>query len=212
MGLGGGNLPSWTIVAEQAPELTVGDAEAWRTWLAAHHAEPTGVWLVLAKKGTVEPTSLTYEQALNEALCYGWIDGQARRRDAATTFQKFTPRRARSPWSARNVARVAELTAAGRMQPAGLAEVERARSDGRWDAAYPGPADAEVPPDLVAALTARPRAKAMFDILTSSNRFAVVHRLTIAKRPETRARRLEQFVAMLERGETIYPQKRSLDD
>ena len=116
-------------------ELAFADAAAWREWLAEHHGRPEGAWIVLAKKGTTEPTTLTYEQALQEALCFGWIDSQGRGRDAATHLQRFTPRRARSPWSRSNVARVERLTAEGRMQPAGLAEVERARADGRWDPA-----------------------------------------------------------------------------
>lgn len=193
------------------PELTVADADAWRTWLQDNHGQQAGVWLVLARKGTTEPTSLRYDAALDEALCFGWIDGQARRRDATTTLQRFTPRRARSPWSARNVGLVAGLLAAGRMHAAGLAEVERAKADGRWDAAYSGPASIEVPADFAAALAAEPRAKAMFDILTSQNRYAVLYRIAGAKRADTRARRLEQSVAMLARGETFYPQKRRLE-
>jgi uncharacterized protein YdeI (YjbR/CyaY-like superfamily) len=199
-------------MGEELTELTVVDAAAWRGWLGTHHDSSAGVWLVLAKQGTSEPTRLTYDPALEEALCHGWIDGQARRRDETTYRQRFTPRRARSTWSARNVGIVAELTRAGRMRPAGLAEVERAKADGRWAAAYPGPATIEVPPDLAAALAAQPRAQAMFDILTAQNRFAVLHRIGGAKRAETRTRRIAQFVDMLARGETIYPQKRRLDD
>ncbi|MEV0614646.1 hypothetical protein AB0I81_15055 [Nonomuraea sp. NPDC050404] len=110
------------------------DAAAWRSWLAGHHDSETEAWVVLAKKGTTEPTSLTYEQALEEALCYGWIDGLTRSRDAATYLQRYTPRRPRSAWSARNIARVARLRESGRMRPAGLAEVERAQAEGRWNA------------------------------------------------------------------------------
>jgi uncharacterized protein YdeI (YjbR/CyaY-like superfamily) len=189
------------------PELTVTDVDAWRAWLAAHVTDQAGVWLVLAKKGTTSPTSLTYDQALEEALCQGWIDGQVRTRDAATYRQRFTPRRARSLWSRRNVGLVERLTADGRMQPAGLAEVARARSDGRWDAAYAGPASMEVPADLAAALAAQPAARDAFESLSARNRYAVLHRVTTAVRPETRARRIEQHVAMLARGETPYPQK-----
>lgn len=193
------------------PELSVADAAAWRSWLDEHHHQPRGVWLLLAKKGTLRPTSLSYAQALDEALCYGWIDGQALRRDDTTYWQRFTPRRTRSPWSTRNVGHVARLVDDGRMHPAGLAEVERAKADGRWDAAYAGPATIEVPADITAALSAEPQAKAMFDILTSQNRYAILYRLAAAKRADTRARRLDQFVAMLARGETFYPQKRRLD-
>ncbi len=196
----------------ELPELIVPDAAAWRRWLAEHHADPNGVWLVLAKRGTVSPTTLDYDQALDEALCHGWIDGQVRGRDEHTYRQRFTPRRARSPWSARNVGIVARLLAEGRMHPAGIAEVERAKSDGRWDAAYAGQSTAEVPEDLAAALAAEPRARAMFDILTARNRYAIVHRVTTAKRADTRARRIAQFVAMLAAGETIYPQRRTLDE
>jgi uncharacterized protein YdeI (YjbR/CyaY-like superfamily) len=170
------------------------------------------LWLVLAKKGTVAPTSLSYDQALEEALCHGWIDGQVQRRDQTTYRQRFTPRRPRSPWSARNVGIVTGLVAAGRMHPAGVTEVERAKADGRWDAAYAGPASIEVPADLGAALAAEPRAQAMFDILTSQNRYAVLYRISNAKSVGTRARRIDQFVAMLARGETVYPQKRTLSD
>jgi uncharacterized protein YdeI (YjbR/CyaY-like superfamily) len=167
---------------------------------------------MLAKKGTVQPTSLSYEQALEEALCHGWIDGQVQRRDETTYRQRFTPRRPRSPWSARNVGIVTGLVATGRMHPAGVAEVERAKTDGRWDAAYAGPASIDVPADLAAALTAEPRAQAMFDILTSQNRYAVLYRISTAKRLDTRARRIDQFVEMLARGETVYPQQRTLSD
>ena len=169
------------------------------------------MWLLLAKKGTTEPTSLTYAQALDEALCYGWIDGQARRSDEHTYRQRFTPRRPRSPWSARNVGHIARLLDEGRMQPPGLAEVERAKADGRWDAAYAGPATMEVPEDLATAVAANPKAQAMFDILTSQNRFGIAYRLGSLKRADTRARRIEEYVAMLARGETLYPQKRRLD-
>jgi len=168
------------------------------------------VWLTLAKKGTVEPTSLTYAQALEEALCYGWIDGQVRRGDEATYRERFTPRRARSSWSKRNVGIVDRLETEGRMQPAGRAEVDRAQADGRWKAAYAGPASIEMPADLAAALMAEPSAQAMFEILTSQNRYAVISRVNGAKWVETRAQRIEKFVAMLGRGETLYPQKRTL--
>jgi uncharacterized protein YdeI (YjbR/CyaY-like superfamily) len=180
-------------------------------WLAEHHAEPDGVWLVLAKKGTVEPTSLGYDDALEEALCHGWIDGQVRRRDEATYKQRFTPRRKRSPWSKRNVGIAERLDAEGRMHPAGQAEIERAKADGRWEAAYAGPATIEVPDDLAAALAAEPQARELFERLTSQNRFAVLYRVTTAKRAETRERRIRDFVAMLARGETPYPQKRRSD-
>lgn len=196
-------------MAAQLPELTVADARAWRTWLEENHEVSDGVTLVLAKKGVGEPTSLTYDQALEEALCYGWIDGQVRRRDEATYTQRFTRRRSRSSWSKRNVGIVERLQAEGRMQPAGVAEVERAKADGRWEAAYAGSAGIEVPADFAAALSAEPRAQAMFEILTAQNRYAVLYRIATAKRADTRSRRIEQFVAMLARGETVHPQRRT---
>jgi uncharacterized protein YdeI (YjbR/CyaY-like superfamily) len=194
-------------MAVELPELIVRDAAAWREWLANHHADPTGVWLVLAKKGTEKPTSLTYDQALEEALCHGWIDGQAGRRDEATYRQRFTPRRRRSAWSKRNTGIAERLIAEERMHPAGHAEVERAKADGRWEAAYAGPASMEVPPDLAEALAAEPKAQAMFEALNSQNRYAILYRIATAKRAETRARRIEQFVTMLARGKTVYPQR-----
>jgi uncharacterized protein YdeI (YjbR/CyaY-like superfamily) len=192
------------------PELILADAPAWRAWLGAHHGDPRGVWLVLAKKGTTAPTALTYAQALDEALCHGWIDGQVRRRDEGTYRQRFTPRGVRSSWSKLNVENVERLLAEGRMHPSGRAEVERAQADGRWDAAYAGPARMEVPPDLAAALAANPGAQAMFDILTSQNRYAVLYRINTAKQAGTRAKRIREFVDMLARGQTVYPQRRQL--
>ncbi len=192
----------------EQPELTVADAAAWRAWLGENHEQEAGVWLVLAKKGTIEPTSLTYDEALEEAICHGWIDGQVRRRDEATYRQRFTPRRRRSPWSKRNVGLAERLHAEGRMRPTGLAEVERAKADGRWEAAYAGQASIEVPDDLAAALEAEPRAQELFGRLTSRNRYAILYRVTTAKRPETRAKRIAESVAMLARGETPYSQKR----
>jgi uncharacterized protein YdeI (YjbR/CyaY-like superfamily) len=199
-------------MADELPELIVRDAAAWRAWLAKHHADPTGVWLVLAKKGTEKPTSLTYDQALEEALCHGWIDGQAGRRDEATYRQRFTPRRRRSAWSKRNTGIAKRRIAEERMHSAGQAEVERAKADGRWDAAYAGPADMEVPLDLADALAAEPKAQAMFEGLNSQNRYAILYRIATAKRTDTRERRIQEFVAMLARGETVHPQKRRRPD
>jgi uncharacterized protein YdeI (YjbR/CyaY-like superfamily) len=190
--------------------LTLADARAWRTWLSEHHEQYTEVWLQLAKKGTSEPTSLTYDQALEEALCHGWIDGQVRRLDERTYRQRFTPRRVRSSWSKRNVGLVERLTAEGRMRPAGTRAVERAKADGRWETAYAGQATIEVPADLASALDAVPAAQAMFERLSSQNRYAVLFRIQAAKRADTRARRIEQFVAMLARGETLHPQRRDV--
>lgn len=164
------------------------------------------MWLVLAKKGTTQPTTLSYDEALEEAICFGWIDGQVGRRDDATFRRRFTPRAARSPWSQRNVAIAERLRASGRMHPAGEDQVRLAESDGRWSAAYAGQAGADVPDDLADALTANPRAQAMFETLTGANRYSILHRIGSAKKAETRDRRIEQFVEMLARGETIHPQ------
>ncbi|MCC2334902.1 YdeI/OmpD-associated family protein [Cellulomonas wangsupingiae] len=197
-------------MADDLPELLLPDADAWRVWLTEHHADPTGVWLVLHKKGG-DVTTLTYVEAVEEALCFGWIDGQGRRRDEHSSFQRMTPRRARSPWSAVNVARAERLEREGRMHDAGRAQVAAAQADGRWQAAYPGPATIEVPDDLTAALAAVPAARAWFDALTSGNRYAVLSRISQAKRPDTRARRIAGFVADLAEGRTPYPQKRRPD-
>jgi uncharacterized protein YdeI (YjbR/CyaY-like superfamily) len=199
-------------VAVELVELIVVDAHAWRAWLGRHHADSPGVWLVLAKKGTTEPTSLTYEQALDHALCHGWIDGQIARRDERTFKQRFTPRRPRSAWSERNVAHIQRLTEQGLMQPAGVAAVERAKADGRWQEAYAGSASIDMPADLASALGASPKAQANFELLTRQNRYAILYRLTTAKRADTRARRIEQYIAMLARGDTIHPQRRRLVD
>ncbi len=190
----------------ELPELLVSDNSEWRTWLSRHNAESKGVWLVLAKKGTTKPTTLSYDDALDEAICFGWIDGQLGRRDDATFRRRFTPRNARSPWSQRNVTLAERLLASGRMHQTGEDEVQKAKADGRWQTAYAGQATVEVPDDLKKALIANPQAEAMFDTLTSANRYAVLYRVGNAKRPETRARRIAQFVEMLARGETIHPQ------
>jgi uncharacterized protein YdeI (YjbR/CyaY-like superfamily) len=191
----------------ETPELLVADAAKWRAWLVDNHAVSTGVRLVLAKKGMAGPTSLTYVDALPEALCYGWIDGHLTRRDDATYCVRFTSRRARSPWSQRNVETAERLLADGRMQPAGLAEVERAKADGRWQRAYSGSASLEVPDDLRDAIAGSPSAQKMWHVLTRTNKFAVVYRVQDAKRAETRARRIQQYVEMLARGDTPHPQK-----
>ena len=201
-------MPESMIMAADPPELTVTDADAWRAWLVDNHLDVTGgVWVRLAKKGHTDPTSLSYDQALDEAICHGWIDGQVRRGDATSFWQRFTPRRPRSIWSANNVVRVARLTAEGRMRAAGLAQVEAAKADGRWEAAYAGQSSMPVPDDLAAALAANPAAQAMFDVLTSQNRYAILHRLHTGSQ-RTRPDRLASFVAMLAGGESIYPQTR----
>jgi len=164
------------------------------------------VWLVLAKKGATNPTTLSYNEALDEAICFGWIDGQLGRRDATTFRRRFTPRSARSPWSQRNVAIAKRLSASGRMHRSGEDGVRQAKADGRWKAAYVGQAGADIPQDLASALKANPGAQAMFQTLTSANRYSILYRIGSAKETETRARRIEQFVEMLARGETIHPQ------
>ncbi|SDO31207.1 Uncharacterized conserved protein YdeI, YjbR/CyaY-like superfamily, DUF1801 family [Microbacterium sp. ru370.1] len=190
-----------------APELTVADVTAWRAWLDAHESESDGVWLVLAKKGTTSPTTLTYAQALDEALCSGWIDGRKQSKDAATFRQHFTPRRARSMWSARNVDIVARLAEEGRMRPRGADEIARARADGRWDRAYAGSATIEVPADLRAALDAVPAAARAFAALTKAERYSVLHPIVTATTDPVRAARISRHVAALatERAEPLPP-------
>jgi uncharacterized protein YdeI (YjbR/CyaY-like superfamily) len=188
------------------PELLVVDASDWHSWLLGNHSESKGVWLVLAKKGTTHPTTLLYDKALDEAICFGWIDGQLGRRDNETFRRRFTPRNARSPWSQRNVAIAERLRVLGRMHRSGEDEVRKAKEDGRWTTAYAGQANVEVPEDLAETLMANPRAQAMFETLTSANRYAILYRIGSAKKIETRVRRIEQFVEMLARGDTIHPQ------
>jgi uncharacterized protein YdeI (YjbR/CyaY-like superfamily) len=190
----------------EPPELVVADAGEWRAWLVRNQATSPGVWLVLARKGTTDPTALTYPEALEEAICFGWIDGQIEKRDRITFRRRFTPRGARSRWSQRNVAIAMRLSASGRMHRSGEDEVGRAKADGRWDSAYAGQAGAEVPDDLADALAANPRAQSMFLSLTSANRYSILYRIDSATRRETRARRILQLVEMLARGETPHPQ------
>jgi uncharacterized protein YdeI (YjbR/CyaY-like superfamily) len=186
--------------------LPFASQDEWRAWLAEHHADSDGVWIAFARKASGIPT-VTYAEAVEVALTYGWIDGQARSIDETRYGQRFTPRRARSRWSKINRAKVEKLIAAGKMQPAGLAEVERAKADGRWDAAYDSPTTATVPDDLRGALDANPAAAKLFDELDGSNRYAILHRIQEATRPETRARRIARFVEMLARGETLHPRR-----
>jgi len=194
--------------AVEVPELVVPDAAAWRTWLNRNHATSQGVRLVLARKGTMHPTTLSYDEALDEAICFGWIDGQLSRRDSTTFLRRFTPRNAQSAWSQRNVAIAERLSASGRMHRSGDDEVRRAKADGRWEAAYAGQSGAVVPEDLARALAANPGAQAMFQTLTGANRYSIVYRIGSAKKVDTRARRVAEFVEMLARGETIHPQGR----
>lgn len=179
----------------------------WNDWLSKHHAlTPDGVWLELAKK-SAGFTTVTYGEALEVALCWGWIDGQKGRVGEDSWKQRFTPRRARSIWSKVNRAKAEALIAAGRMQPSGLHEVTRAKADGRWEAAYDSPKNAEVPEDLAKALAKSPRAKAMFETLDATNRFAILFRTQVVKKAETRARKIAAFVASLAKGQVPYPER-----
>ena len=190
--------------APDYPILLFADRAAFRKWLSAHHASQPGLWLRIAKAAS-PLKSVTYAEALDVALCFGWIDGQKKSHDADSFLQKFTPRQKRSAWSKRNREHVARLIAAGEMHPSGLAAVEAAKADGRWDRAYDSPGTATVPDDLQAALDAHPNAKAFFETLKGANRYAILYRIQAAVKAETRARRIAQFVAMLERGETLHP-------
>jgi uncharacterized protein YdeI (YjbR/CyaY-like superfamily) len=185
------------------PILAFADARAFDAWLEAQGPMAPGLWLKLAKKGAPEPT-LTRSEAIDAALCHGWIDGQLDAYDDHYWLIRFTPRKPRSKWSELNRRRATELLAGGRMRPAGLAQIETAKADGRWDVAYAPASRAEPPPDLVAALGANPKAAAFFATLTGANRYAILYRIGAVKTPETRARKVAQFVAMLERGETIH--------
>ncbi|MEA2404723.1 MAG: hypothetical protein QOE08_1370 [Thermoleophilaceae bacterium] len=180
--------------------MSFDSADAFERWLSEHHEQSDGIWLRFAKKGS-GIASVTYAEALDSALCHGWIDGQAKAIDEQWYMQRFTPRRKRSIWSKRNVDKVAKLAEDGRMKPAGEREVERAKADGRWDAAYAGPRTANVPPDLQRELDARPGLAEFFNAMSSANRYSVIWNLETAKKPETRARRLEKYLAMMERGE-----------
>ncbi|UQA57600.1 YdeI/OmpD-associated family protein [Polyangium aurulentum] len=190
--------------AEEAPIIAFAEPRAWSDWLAAHHASSRGVWLKLAKKAS-GVASITYPEALEVALAWGWIDGLKRSHDDASWLQKFTPRGPKSLWSKINREKAMALIAAGEMKPSGLAEVERAKKDGRWEAAYDSPSKATVPEDLAAALAKNPRAAAFFATLNAANRYAVLFRIHTAKKPETRAKRIAAFVEMLAKGEKLHP-------
>ena len=189
---------------DDLPQIAFASPAEWEQWLADNHAISDGVWIKMAKKDA-GVASVRYPEVLDSALCFGWIDGRREALDERYFLQRFTPRRRRSRWSRINRDRAEQLIADARMHPAGLAEVARARADGRWEAAYEGQRRSVVPDDLQRELDARPNAKAFFAELSSQNRYAIVYRLQDAKKPETRARRLAKFVAMLEAGETIHP-------
>ncbi|HSY41338.1 MAG TPA: YdeI/OmpD-associated family protein [Polyangia bacterium] len=202
-----------TSAPSPTPVLSLATPAAWHTWLRTHHARSTGVFLRLVKTSTERSgktrTPLSYATALEVALAWGWIDGQKRALDAGAWLQRFTPRTPRSGWSKINRAKAEALIAAGTMEAPGLAEVERARKDGRWDRAYDGARAATVPSDLAHALARDPRATAFFEKLDSANRYAILYRLQTAKRPETRARRLQTFIEMCARHETLHPPRKT---
>ncbi|VVD99705.1 bacteriocin-protection protein [Pandoraea eparura] len=186
------------------PRLTFLDQNAWENWLTQNGGTASGIWLRLAKKGTAQPT-LTYEQALESALCHGWIDGQKQTESDEYWLQRFSRRSAKSVWSKLNKDRAETLIAAGRMLPPGLREIEKAKADGRWEAAYTSARNSVVPDDLQAALNANPEASAFFATLSGRNRYAILFRIQNAKKPETRARKIQEFIGMLNRGETLHP-------
>jgi len=181
-------------------------AKAFEAWLKRHHVTSSGIWLKIAKRGADE-TSVTYPEAVEIALCWGWIDSQKKALDEHYFLQRFTPRRARSVWSKINVEKVEALITAGRMQAPGLAQVESAKADGRWAQAYSGASRSVVPEDLIAAFDATPAAKVFFSTIDAANRYAILWRIQTAVKPETRVRRIAQLVAMLARGETIHEVK-----
>jgi uncharacterized protein YdeI (YjbR/CyaY-like superfamily) len=184
------------------PIVEAKDQRAWRRWLEVNHQRVDGAWLKFAKKGSPTPT-VSYGEALEEALCFGWIDGQVRRFDEHFYLQRFTPRRARSQWSQNNREKAERLIGEGRMRAAGLAQVEAARGDGRWDAAYPAQSQATVPDDFQAALDANPRAKRFFETLTGSTRYAFLYRLHNVRGREARAKRIAGYVERLSAGRTL---------
>src|SRR5262249_20010744 len=186
------------------PMLSFERQKDWAVWLEKNHATSSGVWLRLAKKAS-GIQSVTYDEALEVALCYGWIDGQRKSHDETSWLQKFTPRGSKSIWSKINTEKAQQLIESGKMTPAGLKAVESARQDGRWDAAYASQSKAVVPRDLQTELDCNAKARAFFATLDSRNRYAILHRIHTAKKPETRAKRIEQFVRMLEKKEKIYP-------
>jgi uncharacterized protein YdeI (YjbR/CyaY-like superfamily) len=180
-------------------------AAAWQGWLESEHAQSDGVWLKLAKKDAAELT-ISYTEALDVALCFGWIDAQRRGLDDHHWLIRFTPRRPRSKWSKINTENAESLIASGRMRPAGLREVENAKADGRWADAYAGARTITVPADLTEALAANPAAADFFERISSTNRYAILYRISTVKRPETRAKKIAQFVQMLAEHKTIHPE------
>ena len=189
---------------QNLPILAFPSRKKWEEWLAKHHADSKGIWLKISKKGA-ETSTVQYPEALESALCYGWIDGQKGALDEEFWLQKFTPRGPRSKWSKINREKADALVESGRMKPAGLAEIEKAKADGRWEAAYDSQSKASVPEDFQKELDANPDAAAFFATLESYNRYAILYRIQEAKKPETRAKRIEKFIGMLKRGEKVHP-------
>jgi uncharacterized protein YdeI (YjbR/CyaY-like superfamily) len=205
----GGRAPSQAgSTATDLPVLSFATARAWSEWLATHHASSRGLWLRIAKKGA-GAASVTYSKALDVALAWGWIDGQKGTFNDVWWVQRFTPRGAKSAWSKINRAKAETLIAAGSMAAPGLAEVERAKRDGRWDRAYDGARSSSVPADLVAAFARNARARAFFETLDAANRYAILYRVQTAKKPETRVERIMRFVALCARHETIHPRRQT---
>ena len=186
------------------PVLHIEGMKDWERWLKGQHESSPGVWLMIAKKGSTL-TSVSYAEALEAALCHGWIDGQKQARDSEAWLQKFTPRGPRSIWSKINKEKAEQLIASGRMTPAGLRAIENAKRNGRWETAYHPARGSTMPADFLARLAKSRKAKAFFDTLNSANRYAILFRIQTAKKAETRARRIDQFIAMLERHEKIHP-------
>ncbi len=186
------------------PIIPFASRDAWEAWLQEQHATSDGLWLKIAKKGSGIET-VSYAEALEVALCHGWIDGQKASFDNRYWLQRFTPRRPRSKWSKVNRQKATELIERGEMKPGGLREVERAKADGRWDAAYDAQSTAQVPEDLRRELEKNKTAREFFETLNSANRYAILYQIQDAKRPETRARRIGKYVAMLGEHEKIYP-------
>ena len=185
------------------PILDFADEQAWEVWLEGHHTASAGVWLKIAKKEAGTP-SVSYQEALGVALCFGWIDGQKQKFDALYWLQKFTPRGARSIWSAINREKAGELIRNGQMKPAGLKAIERAKENGQWAAAYDSQSKITLPEDFQIELNKSANAKSFFATLNSVNRYAILFRLQTAKKPETRAKRMRQFIAMLEKHEKLH--------
>lgn len=186
------------------PTLTFPSQQAWEAWLEANGETAAGVWLCIAKR-SAEDATVSYAEAVESALCYGWIDGQKQAENGHYWLQRFTPRTAKSIWSKINTAKAEALIAAGRMRPAGLRAIDLAKQDGRWEAAYSSPSTSTVPDDLQQALDANPKAKRFFATLNGKNRYAILFRIQKVKKAETRAKKIAQFVDMLNKGETLHP-------